>query len=212
MRIQMDTFIFLGYEFFSSLIPFLIILLLYRNVQKKNGISFNWHSIIALITLAVYIVAVFHFTGAGTLYDGLIYKLELRQDQINLIPFSNIIDIVAYFLNVLLFIPFGLAVPIIWTKMRTLTNISGTAFFFTLLIESSQLLNHRRTDIDDIILNIVGAVIGFLLFKILDRITPAKYKAFHSIGIELPFCIIVIFVGRFFLYNEMRLAKLLYGF
>ena len=83
-----------------------------------------------------------------TVYDGLMYQLEIRQDQVNFIPFSRDIDIVGYLFNIVLFIPLGLLTPIIWKKMNNLTNIIGVGFFFTMLIEISQLLNNLWTNLD----------------------------------------------------------------
>lgn len=208
----MDDLIFLGYEILSALIPFLIVLVLLRSKQKKKGVSYTRYSFIAMIVFAVYLVGVYHFTGAGTIYDGLMYQFEWRQDQINWIPFSNNIDVVAYILNVVLLIPLGLLVPIIWEKLNKFSNILATGFMFTILIEASQLLNNRRTDIDDIILNVLGAVVGFGLFKLFDKITKPKFYVKNPIAAELMISIVVVFLGRFFLYNEMGLAKILYGF
>lgn len=208
----MDDLIFLGYEILSALIPFLIVLVLFRGKQKKKGVSCTRYSFIAMIVFAVYLVGVYHFTGAGTIYDGLMYQFEWRQDQFNWIPFSNNIDVVAYILNVVLLIPLGLLVPIIWEKLNKFSNILATGFMFTILIEASQLLNNRRTDIDDIILNVLGAVVGFGLFKLFDKITKSKFYVKNPIVAELMISIVVVFLGRFFLYNEMGLAKILYGF
>ncbi len=208
----MDEIIFLGYEALAALLPFLIVFILFRNAQKQKGVSYSRYHFIAMIVFAVYVVGVYHFTGAGTIYDGLMYQLELRQDKINIIPFSNNIDITAYLLNVLLFIPLGLLVPIIWQKINKLTHVIGTGFFFTLFIEISQLLNNRRTDIDDILLNVLGAIIGFGFFKLFDRITKSKFQVNDPVSVGLPICIVVVFIGRCLLYNEIGLAKLLYGF
>ena len=208
----MDNLIFLGYEISSALIPLLIVLVLFRNTQNKKGVSYTQYSFIAMVVFAVYLVGVYHFTGAGTIYDGLMYQFEWRQDQLNWIPFSNNIDVIAYILNVVLFIPLGLLVPIIWEKLNKFSNILATGFLFTILIEASQLLNNRRTDIDDIILNVMGAVVGFGLFKLFDIITKSKFYVKNPIVSELIISIVVVFLGRFFLYNEMGLAKILYGF
>lgn len=208
----MDGLIFLGYEILAALAPFLMVFMLFRNVQKKKGISYSRYHFIAMIAFSVYVAGVYHFTGAGTIYDGLMYQLKLKQDQINMIPFSHDIDITACLLNILLFIPLGLLVPIIWQKMNKFTYIIGTGFLFTLLIEISQLLNNRRSDVDDILLNVLGAIIGFGFFKLFDKITKSKFQANDPVVAGLPICIVVVFVGRFLLYNEMGLAKLLYGF
>ena len=208
----MDELIFLGYEILSALIPFLIVLVLFRSTQKKKGVSYTRYSFITIVVFAVYIVGVYHFTGAGTIYDGLMYQFEWRKDQFNWIPFSNNIDVVAYILNIVLFVPLGLLVPIIWKKLSKFPDILATGFLFTILIEVSQLLNNRRTDIDDIILNVLGAVVGFGLFKLFDKITKPKFYVKNPIVSELMISIVVVFLGRFFLYNEMGLAKILYGF
>ena len=96
--------------------------------------------------------------------------------------------------------------------MNKLINIIGTAFFFTLFIEVNQLLNNRSTDIDDILLNILGAVFGYEFFKLWNKFTKSKYQINHSITIELPVYILTIYLGRFLLFNEIGLAKFLYGF
>ena len=208
----MDDLIFLGYEILSAVIPFLIVLVLFRNTQKKKGVSYTGYSFIAMVVFAVYLVGVYHFTGAGTIYDGLMYRFEWRQEQFNWIPFSNNIDVVAYILNVVLFIPLGLLVPIIWQEMNKFSNLLVTGFLFTILIEASQLLNNRRTDIDDILLNVLGAVVGFGLFKLFNKIIKSKFYVKNLIIAELWISVVIVFLGRFLLYNEMGLAKVLYGF
>lgn len=208
----MDNLIFLGYEILSALAPFIFVLVLFRNAQNKKGIFYTQYSLIALLVFAVYLVGVYHFTSTGTIYDGLRYQFEWHPDQINLIPFSNDIDIIAYLLNIVLFIPLGSLVPIIWSKINTVLKIFGTSILFSFLIEISQLLNNRRTDIDDILLNVLGAIIGFVFYKLFDKITKSKFQVNNPIFLELPICIIMVFIGRFLLYNEIGLAKILYGF
>ena len=208
----MDTIIFLGYEILSAIIPFMLIFLIFRTTQKRKGISFSQHYFIATLVLYIYIIGVYHFTGAGTIYDWLRYGLELNKNQINFIPFSHNIDIVGYLLNIVLFIPLGLLTPIIWERMNNLKNIIGIGFFFTFLIEISQLLNNRSTDVDDILLNTLGAILGFSFFKLWNQFTKSKFQINHSVTMELPVYIIIIYIGRFLFFNEIGLAKLLYRF
>ena len=212
MGIILDFVLFLGYEALSGFVPFLLVFIVMKKNQKRKGVSCSHYHSIGVLVFSLYVIGVFYFTGAGTLYDSLMYKLETRQEQVNLIPFSHDIDIMGYLLNIVLFIPLGLLVPIIWKKMNNLTHIIGIGLFFTILIEISQLLNNRATDIDDIILNLLGAVIGFGLFKLWDRHTASKFQVESPFSYELPICIIAVFIGRFFLYNEMGLARLLYAF
>ena len=148
----------------------------------------------------------------GTLYDGLLYKLEIKQGQLNFVPFSQSIDIVAYLQNVMLFMPFGFLMPFICNKKADFISILYTGFGFSLLIEISQLLNNRRTDIDDLILNTLGAVFGFVLYKFFVNIIKTKSNQQTFSYIELLILIAVTFIGRFLLFNETGMAKLIYKF
>lgn len=208
----MDTLIILAYEILVSILPFLIVFSIIRKTNLQKGLSFSRFHTLSVIAFSVYIVGVYHFTGAGTIYDVLLYQLELRYDQLNFTPFSNTIDIVAYLLNILLIIPLGFLAPVIWVDMNRLGKVIGVGFLFTFLIELSQLFNNRRTDIDDIILNVLGAAIGFILYNLFDKLTKSKFRIKSPNAVELTFSILFVFASRFLLFNEMGLAKLLYGF
>ena len=172
----MDTLIFLAYEILVSILPFLIVFSIIRKTNPQKGLSFSRFYTLSVIVFSVYIVGVYHFTGVGTIYDVLMYQLELRYDQLNFTLFSNTIDIVGYLLNILLFIPLGFLAPVIWVDMNKLGKVIGVGVLLTFLIELSQLFNNRRTDIDDILLNVLGAVIGFILYKLYDKLTKSKFR------------------------------------
>lgn len=205
----MDQLLFISYELAVTLIPFFIVFILSRRFEKRRGIVSSRSRDIAAVLFALYIFAVFHVTGAGTVYDGLLYRLEFRPEEIHLIPFSNGFDITALF-NILLFLPFGILVPLIWAKMDHPVWILCSGFSFSLLIELSQLLNRRRTDIDDLILNTFGALIGFAIYKFFAR--ASKHHPQATPNRMLFIYIAAMFLGHFLLFHDMGLAKLLYGF
>ena len=160
----MDQLIFYGYEFAAEFIPFIIALAVWGGRNRKKGKGPTKATYIFAAVFAVYIIGVYHFTGAGTIYDIMNYKLALRRDELNLIPFLNHIDVTAYFLNVIMFIPLGILVPFICERMNKFFCIFGLGLAFSLFIEASQLLNNRASDIDDLIMNTCGAVVGFIIF------------------------------------------------
>ena len=201
----------IGYELLSSLIPFLIMLILFRRIHRKYSTSVSkWHYILPAV-FAAYIIAVFHITGAGTLYDGLTAELEEMKERINLIPFSNKIDVTGYLLNIVMFVPLGFFIPLIWKQMRKLSDAILAGAAFSILIELSQLLSYRGTDIDDIIMNTLGASIGCIMYKMWDRISKSKYQFAGFDSRELPAYILVLFFGRFYLFNYVGLIDLVYG-
>ncbi|MFK0191412.1 VanZ family protein [Kitasatospora sp. NPDC090308] len=67
--------------------------------------------------------------------------------------------------NVLLGAPFGLLLPVLWPKARGLFRVLLATAALMLLVEAVQgaLLTGRAFDVDDIILNTSGAVLGYLL-------------------------------------------------
>ena len=70
--------------------------------------------------------------------------------------------------NILLFIPLGILLSFAITKFHSLKRILVFAFCLSLSIESIQFFsrflgNFRVVDIDDILLNTLGACIGFLV-------------------------------------------------
>ncbi|SMC29056.1 Glycopeptide antibiotics resistance protein [Clostridium acidisoli DSM 12555] len=90
--------------------------------------------------------------------------------HINLVPFKDGFDI-TNILNIVLFIPFGFLLPTLWKKYRNLKLTFCYGLFFTVFIEVSQLFTtSRTTDIDDIIMNIIGAICGWIIFNIVKNI------------------------------------------
>ena len=137
-------------------IPFLIPIIF---LSKKERNIFS--NIILLIGFVIYIISVFSITGIPSI-------LYLSFDfDINLIP---ILDIIASpmtsILNILLFIPLGIFLPMLWAEKYN-NNISKVLLFgfcLSLVIEISQIFTFRLTDINDLITNTLGTLIGYLVY------------------------------------------------
>lgn len=67
--------------------------------------------------------------------------------------------------NMLMFMPFGFFVAYI-LKLKKVCIMSLLSLIVSLTIETIQSLIGRVFDVDDIILNVIGAILGFLVFKI----------------------------------------------
>lgn len=79
----------------------------------------------------------------------------------NLVPIINEHSILMV-LNILLFMPYGFLLPIVFRKMRTWKRVIGSGVLVILAVELIQLLLVGRTfDIDDIIFNSLGVVAGY---------------------------------------------------
>jgi glycopeptide antibiotics resistance protein len=72
--------------------------------------------------------------------------------------------------NVILFIPFGFLLPLCFGKGKSLFKIIFYTFLLSFLAELWQLVFKVGIfDVDDILLNVVGGVIGFLIYRIIYR-------------------------------------------
>lgn len=67
--------------------------------------------------------------------------------------------------NVLMFVPLGFIFPVVFRKMRSFRWTAGCMMFFSFLIEFVQYFIGRSADIDDLLLNTLGGMLGYLIFS-----------------------------------------------
>lgn len=68
--------------------------------------------------------------------------------------------------NIILFIPLGLSTPYFSSKIRYLKHFLLLILMVTVILEVLQMLLHVGSfDIDDVILNSLGGIIGFIIYK-----------------------------------------------
>lgn len=67
--------------------------------------------------------------------------------------------------NILMFIPLGIFIPIVFSQKRKLYKTAFVVFLVTFSIEFLQYFIGRSSDIDDIIMNLLGGLIGYGIFK-----------------------------------------------
>lgn len=133
-----------------------------------------------LLTFAVYLCAVYSATG---LPDAGNFGFRPR---LQLVPLLGVLkDTPQYlmdsFLNVVMFIPFGIFVPLLWRELRSVKRMALMGFAASLAIELGQMFSGRLTDVDDLITNTLGAVIGCLIARALYR-KVAVAHGLHDTG------------------------------
>lgn len=74
--------------------------------------------------------------------------------------------------NVVMFVPFGFFLPLLWARFRRPFVMVLCCLLLPVAIECSQLFIGRMTDIDDILLNFIGGMLGCGFFLILHRCFP----------------------------------------
>lgn len=73
-------------------------------------------------------------------------------------------------LNIGMYVPYGLLLPMVFKKLRNISIHLVVVFLTTLSIETMQYIIGRSADIDDVIMNFLGGLLGYFLFKISDHI------------------------------------------
>ena len=156
-----------SYIFIGSFICILFILFYEINLKLK-GRSVSWLQRMNTLILGVYFSILFALT-ISPVYG---FSNEIVFDEVNLTPGKVIENIdtnyLNFFGNIAMFMPLGFFVPMISRKFHKMSKVCFLGFCISFMIEVIQLFLIRGTDIDDLILNTIGTVIGyaiFLLFK-----------------------------------------------
>jgi len=144
-----------------------LVYLYYRrqNITVSRGFLIGWQLFAGLL------VTIFTITGIAGIDDLFRHGLTtIRPEQISLIPFQwGSINPTGLVMNIILFLPVGLILPLLWQSGTTLIQTAFSGFLLSLLIEISQLFNYRATDIDDLMMNTLGAVIGWFVYRLFLR-------------------------------------------
>ena len=183
----------------------LIARLFSKHVLKKQvRKSYSKHFITAVfIAYMVTLISVTFLDRSGSFYEGksnLILFSSYREAWANL----NISTVLFLVLNILMTIPLGLLLPLLDKRFENLKYFLSTTFLIILGIETLQFILKRGIfDVDDILNNLVGALIGFGLCKIFLHIKNEKSISIKKLVLYLTPIIIttILFAGAFTYYQ-----------
>lgn len=120
------------------------------------------------------------------------------RSNINLTPFLYMFSAFSSsFLNVLLFVPMGCFLTILWKRFRNPGWNLLMGLGLSVTVEILQLFTFRATDINDLMTNTFGTLLGWLLGRILILIHPES--AFENPAKELSEILFSVFLIMFFL-------------
>ncbi|MCI5650187.1 MAG: VanZ family protein [Fusicatenibacter sp.] len=150
--------------------------------EKKNRIRRDVRVLFVIYLLAlVYFLFFAEGYGRKDFFD--------REYRYNLVLFQEIrrfwvhrhsVGFLAAFLNlagnVIGFMPFGFMIPIISRKRKTFPVVVVLGFSFSLGVELIQLLGKVGCfDVDDLLLNTLGAMLGYWIYWICYKIRRLRY-------------------------------------
>lgn len=192
-------------DIWPMLTIFLVVIISIRLMYIHNGNEkFVFYKEFLNLLFIVYALILFQ----------LLTNAEMNSSSgVNIIPFTEImryeIGTNSFYLNVvgniMLFVPFGYFVSsyVKASKVSHILLVSGITSF---TIEAVQHFIGRSFDIDDILLNVVGAIIGFLLYIGLTAIKKHLPKFFRSDTFYNILCVILMLVCVVYYFNIMGIS------
>jgi glycopeptide antibiotics resistance protein len=120
--------------------------------------------------LLIYFAAVLYITVLSREPEGRRYDMEPFRSY-SLLLDGNGFYFNQIFYNILMTVPFGMLVPLVSKKIRTLPSITFAGFCFSFAIELTQYITGRGLfEFDDLFNNTIGAVLGYIFFLILSGV------------------------------------------
>ncbi len=151
--------------------------------RRRGGDLIRELGMAALLAWILVVVSLTFFPFRIILYDW--------YGSANFIPFASIAQLISETVpeiavrnilgNIVLFVPFGLLLPLLFARMQTFWSFIWRIVVISVGIEMLQVFTRARAvDVDDVILNALGAAAGFGLFSILRHLTARSDR-----GMEL---------------------------
>ncbi|MDD3339539.1 MAG: VanZ family protein [Lachnospiraceae bacterium] len=134
------------------------------------------------ILLLAYFLFFAEWYGRGMRVEGEYhYNLHLFREISRYWKYQERLGFMAVFLNlagnVIGFIPLGFILPVIHHRYKHIWLVTLLGFTFSLFVETIQLFVRVGSfDVDDMLLNTLGTVIGYICFLICDRIRRSYGK------------------------------------
>lgn len=183
------------YDLWPMLALFSIVLITMRVVLLKNqNIDFILYKEIIGLSFILYILLLFELVTSTDFisYNNnfIPFKEIFRYSVFSILFYRNVVG------NVLLFIPFGYFTSYYSKVNKYYINLL-ISFITSVSIELIQLSIGRTFDVDDILLNMAGGYIGYLLYKLTSTLFKRNSTTFKN---NIILNVIVIFLILVLLY------------
>ena len=174
----------------SIIIAISIAWVLVRFLVNKKENNFRWKRELQLMLVYICIVVVTRFTFFPfSKVDGRVQPLLfdaaiMFPPRMNLVPMVNLLNyeifremLINVVGNTAMFIPLGIVWPSVFKKLDTHKKVIAAGVGYSLCIEILQLLFYDRvTDVDDLILNSLGYLIGYGLYLLVKSIKNRPHR------------------------------------
>ena len=164
----------------------------------KNKEKFYFYKEVVKLGFIIYIISLFYvvtFQDVSWSTSNFIpFKEMFRYPIFSRLFFKNVVG------NMIMFLPYGFFISY-FLKLDKVKTIAILSIIVSLTIEFTQLLIGRVFDVDDIMLNIIGGVSGYIIYRIFhnikDKLPPLlKNTHFYNIMVMLFISGILIYLSK----------------
>jgi len=125
-----------------------------------------------------------------------VFSFGFSAVNIGVTPFA-IKNTAQLLLNVLLFMPLGFFAPLMWKRYRNIIRTFFLGVLFSLFIEVSQIFCHRVSDIDDLLMNTLGCLLGYSAYMPIRKLFPKISGNPSDVKSEMYVYIAIVFITSF---------------
>ena len=153
-----------------------------RNTTKRQKLG--WVLFLMYLCLLAYFMFFSESFGRTDTDRGYAYNLVPLKEITRYFRYYRTLGMPLFLINIvgnmMAFMPFGFFLPIISRRSRKWYNTVSFGLIFSLILETLQLIFKVGSfDVDDMLLNTVGAGLGFLVYRTVQR-TRVKMRRIHS--------------------------------
>ena len=153
-----------------------------RNTTKRQKLG--WVLFLMYLCLLAYFMFFSESFGRTDTDRGYAYNLVPLKEITRYFRYYRTLGMPLFLINIVgnmvVFMPFGFFLPIISRRSRKWYNTVSFGLIFSLILETLQLIFKVGSfDVDDMLLNTVGAGLGFLVYRTVQR-TRVKMRRIHS--------------------------------
>ena len=171
-------------SFLAAELTFTIVWLLLRVVVCLRQGRIDWKREAVLLLMYVNLAVIIRYVFfPRALVNGHVQPLVFDPAavfplRVNLVPFAllfdydNMRDMVWNTVgNMAMMIPSGIVLPIVYKELDSFWKVVGAGALLSLCIEILQLpFASRATDVDDLILNVLGVAVGYGIYSAMKRL------------------------------------------
>ncbi len=153
-----------------------------RNTTKRQKLG--WVLFLLYLCLLAYFMFFSESFGRTDTDRGYAYNLVPLKEIMRYFRYYRTLGMPLFLINIVgnvaAFMPFGFFLPIISRRSRKWYNTVSFGLIFSLILETLQLIFRVGSfDVDDMLLNTIGAALGFLVYKTVQR-TRVKMRRLRS--------------------------------